>query len=68
MNTNAKAIDAFIRHKAKLDEAIAKIMGGSEDFFGIGPDEIHWGHVGSMECFAEAASAIADKITGMGDS
>lgn len=67
MSTNAKAIDAFIRHKAKLDEAIAKIMAASDDFLGLIPDEIHWGHVGDMEAFADAAAAIADKITGTGE-
>ena len=44
----ATATDAFISAKARIDAALAKLAERSGEHFGAHPDEIHWGHVGSL--------------------
>lgn len=57
---NRTAIDAFIAKKAEIDEMLARITALSEDHFEIGPDDVHWGHVGNLTEYAVMLKRITD--------
>ena len=41
------ALDAYMARKAEIDTMLARLTALSDDHFGVGPDEINWGHVAS---------------------
>ena len=55
-----QALDAFIGHKAEIDALLDRLKGLSERHFGYGPDEINWGHVGTLGHYAEILKCITD--------
>ena len=59
--TNAqKAIDAFIAAKLKIDDMLARLQALSDDHFNINPDEIHWGHAGTLDHYRARLREICD--------
>ena len=46
---NARAIDAFIASKSRIDAALARLSAASNTNFGIAPDNITWGDVTLLE-------------------
>ena len=54
------ALDAYITKKAEIDEMLARLTALSDDHFGVGPDEINWGHVGTLAHYAELLKHITD--------
>jgi len=59
-NTRQTALDAFIVRKAEIDEMLTRIQGLSDDHFNVRPDDVHWGHVGDLGCYAEHLREIAN--------
>lgn len=55
-----QAIDAFIARKAEIDAMLDRIKALSDDHFDTSPDEIHWGHVGTLAHYAELLKRITD--------
>lgn len=55
-----QAIDAFIARKAEIDTMLDRIKGLSDDHFDTSPDEINWGHVGTLAHYAELLKRITD--------
>jgi hypothetical protein len=45
---NTKALDAFIAAKTEIDAMLARLQALSDDHFETSPDEIDWGHVGTL--------------------
>ncbi len=45
---NTKALDAFIAAKAEIDAMLERLIAFSADHFATNPEEIHWGHVGTL--------------------
>ena len=45
---NRTALDAYIARKAEIDTMLARLTALSDDHFGVGPDEVTWGDVGSF--------------------
>lgn len=45
---NTKALDAFIAAKTEIDAMLARLTALSADHFETSPDEINWGHVGTL--------------------
>lgn len=45
----ATAIDAFLTVRFEIDTVLDRLKSLSEDHFNTNPDEIHWGHVGTLE-------------------
>ena len=45
---NTKALDAFLAAKFEIDAMLARLAALSADHFEISLDEIHWGHVGTL--------------------
>ncbi len=54
------ALDAYIARKAEIDMMLARLTALSDDHFGVGPDEINWGHVGTLAHYAELLKRITD--------
>jgi hypothetical protein len=46
--SNDEALDAFISAKAEIDAMLERLAALSADHFQTDPDEIHWGHVGTV--------------------
>ena len=56
----ASALDAFIAKKAEIDAMLERIKALSDDHFDTSPDEINWGHVGTLEHYASLLKRITD--------
>lgn len=54
------AIDAFIARKAEIDTMLERLAALSADYFDTSPDEINWGHVGTLGHYAELLKRITD--------
>jgi hypothetical protein len=63
MTTTARKrqpIDDFIAKQAEIDEKLARLTELSDDHFNVHPDEVTWGHVGTLEHYAELLKRITD--------
>lgn len=45
---NDMAVSAFIGRKAEFDALLEQLAALSDEHFGVSPDEVHWGHVGTV--------------------
>ena len=54
------ALAAFIGKKAEIDTMLARLQTLSDEHFNIHPDEVHWGHVGNLDYYAELLKRITD--------
>lgn len=57
---NTKALDAFIAAKIEIDAMLARLAALSADHFDISPNEIHWGHVGTLNHYRAKLREISD--------
>jgi hypothetical protein len=58
--TDNKALDAFIARKVEIDAMLARLAALSDEHFGYAPNEINWGHVGTLASYAELLTRISD--------
>ncbi len=58
--TNDAALDAFIAAKIEIDAMLARLMVHSADHFGYSPDEVNWGHVGTLDHYRARLREITD--------
>lgn len=61
------ALNAFIGKKAEIDEMLARLQALSGDHFNAHPDEVNWGHVGTLEHYASLLKRITDSAFGEGE-
>ena len=54
------ALDAYIARKAEIDTMLARLTALSDDHFNVSPDEVDWGHVGTLAHYAELLKRITD--------
>ena len=57
---NSKALDAFIATKVEIDAMLERLKALSDDHFNTHPDEINWGHVGTLNHYASLLRQITD--------
>ena len=57
---NSKALDAFLTAKIEIDAVLERLAALSADHFETHPDEINWGHVGSLNHYASLLRQITD--------
>ena len=57
---NTKALDAFLAAKFEIDTMLARLAALSADHFEASPDEIHWGHVGTLNHYRAKLREITD--------
>ena len=55
-----KALDAFLTAKTEIDSLLERLAALSADHFETSPDEIHWGHVGTLNHYASLLRQITD--------
>jgi hypothetical protein len=69
MNTrsNEDALAAFVQKKAEIDAMLARIQALSDNHFNYSPDEVTWGHVGSLGHYAELLRRITDMAFNEGE-
>ena len=60
VRSNDDALAAFISRRAEIDEMLTRLQAASDDHFNYGPDEIHWGHVGTLGYYAELLKRVTD--------
>ncbi|HWL06481.1 hypothetical protein [Nitrobacter sp. TKz-YC01] len=65
--SNAKAIDAFLAAKFEIDAILERLTALSDDHFNTNPDEIHWGHVGTLERTRAKLREISDSAFSEGE-
>ena len=65
--SNDDALAAFVAGKAEIDAMLTRIQSFSADHFGVGPDEITWSHVGTLEHYAELLRRITDMTFNEGE-
>ena len=61
------ALAAFMEKKAEIDAMLARLQRLSDDHFNAHPDEISWGHVGTLEHYASLMKRITDSAFGEGE-
>ena len=61
------ALAAFMEKKAEIDAMLARLQRLSDDHFNAHPDEINWGHVGTLEHYASLMKRITDSAFGEGE-
>jgi hypothetical protein len=61
------ALAAFISIKAEIDQMLTRLKGLSDDHFGWTPEDINWGHVGTLGHYAELLKRITDSAFNEGD-
>jgi hypothetical protein len=54
------AIDAFMARKLEIDTMLERLMTLSDEHFDVGPDDVNWGHVGTLAHYAELLKRITD--------
>ena len=65
--SNQQALAAFVSKKAEIDAMLARLQALSDDHFGYSPDEVTWGHVGTLEHYAELLKRITDMAFNEGE-
>ena len=61
------ALDAFMARKAEIDTMLARLTALSADHFDTSPEEINWGHVGTLGHYASLLKQITDMAFKEGD-
>jgi hypothetical protein len=64
---NSKALDAFLAAKVEIDAMLARLTTLSADHFDAHPDEINWGHVGTLTHYASLLRQISDSALNEGE-
>ncbi|MFP7572296.1 hypothetical protein [Marivita sp. S2033] len=62
------ALSAFIGKKAEIDTMLARLQALSDDHFNAHPDEVNWGHVGTLEHYVRLLKRITDSAFGEGEN
>ena len=57
---DSKALNAFLAAKHEIDGMLARLAPLSADHFETSPDEIHWGHVGTLNHYRTKLREITD--------
>lgn len=61
------ALDAFIGKKAEIDEMLVRLASLSNDHFDTHPDEVNWGHVGTLEHYTSLLKRVTDSAFSEGE-
>jgi hypothetical protein len=57
---NPAALDAFIARKAEIDGQLERLSALIANHFEVGPDDVNWGHVGTLAHYAGLLKQITD--------
>jgi hypothetical protein len=62
-----QALAAFVSKKAEIDAMLARLQALSDDHFNYSPDEVDWGHVGTLGYYAELLKRVTDSAFNEGE-
>jgi hypothetical protein len=65
--SNDDALAAFVARKAEIDAMLTRRRALSDDHFNYSPDEIDWGHVGTLGYYAELLKRVTDSAFNEGE-
>ena len=65
--SNEDALAAFVARKGEIDAMLSQLQTLSDEHFGTAPDEVTWGHVGTLEHHAELFKRITDSAFNEGE-
>ena len=54
------ALQKFLAKKGEIDTMLAQLQALSDAHCNTHPDEVHWGHVGNLDYYAELLKRITD--------
>ena len=54
------ALQKFLARKVEIDTMLARLQALSDEHFNAAPGEVNWGHVGTLERYAELLRQITD--------
>ena len=54
------ALDAYIAKKNEIDTMLERLTALSDGHFNVAPDDVDWGHVGTLAHYAELLKRITD--------
>ena len=57
---NSKALDAFLAAKFEIDAMLERLAALSADHFEVHPEEIDWGHVGTLNHYRARLREITE--------
>ena len=60
-------VDPAITRATEIDAMLARLQRLSDDHFNAHPDEINWGHVGTLEHYSSLLKRITDSAFGEGE-
>ena len=60
MTKTPTALEAFIARNTEIDTMLERLKALSGEHFSYSPDEIDWGHVGTLAHYAELLKRITD--------
>ena len=58
--TNDAAMHAFIAATAEIDAMLARLAALSADHFGYSPEDVNWGHVGTLDHYRTRLREITE--------
>lgn len=58
--TNDAALHAFISAKTEIDAMLARLAALSADHFDYSPEDVNWGHVGSLDLYRARLREITE--------
>ena len=58
--TNDAALAAFIAAKTDIDGMLGRLAALSADHFECGPEDVNWGHVGTLDHYRARLREITD--------
>ena len=64
---NTKALDAFMTTKFQIDAMLERLKALSDNHFETSPEEINWGHVGTLNHHASLLRQITDSAFSEGE-
>ena len=67
IKSNDDALAAFVSKKAEIDAMLTRLQALSDDHFNYSPDEIDWGHVGTLGYYAELLKRVTDSAFNEGE-
>ena len=54
------ALETYIAKKNEIDTMLGRLKALSDDHFNVAPDEVDWGHFGTLAHYAELLKRITD--------
>ena len=66
-NAKRNAEDAFLEHYTTIVKQIEMLKEAADDHFDCNPDDIHWGHVGTLAHYSKTLGELLNSINHTGE-